>query len=122
MWMGKIALIMYAFSIALLFCAGWINAEIFNNPTLNANGDITYNALNTLFGQFNFTPSFNAAFIFGDFITGIHLIAAVLTGAGVSQMLNIFPFVDTWIHMLVTGLYATFSFFFILYLGMNRSV
>ena len=123
MWMGKMGLIMYTFSLVGMVTAGWLNAEIFHNSTLNGNNDIAYSTLNTLFGTFNLNPSVNSNLIFGDFITVLHLIAGVLTGAGVSQFLNVFPFVDTWIHLLVQGLFFGYpAFLLIMYIVGNRSL
>ena len=122
MWMGKIGLILYTFSLMGLVMAGWLNAEIFNNATLNANNDITQSTLNTDLLQFNLDPSVNTNLIFGDFITVFHLISGILTGAGISQFLGMLPFVDTYAHMFILGIYGLTGFLLILYIVGNRSL
>lgn len=121
MWLGKIALIMYVFSIAILFSAFYLN-QIFNNPVLGANGNITFNALNTLMGTFRLNQQINTNLIFGDFIAAVTVLFGIVTGSTLSTAFTLIPYVDQSILLLQGILFDLASVFLWIYIVSNRSV
>src|SRR5574342_720098 len=110
MWIGKTAIIMYVFSVAILFSAYYLN-QVFNNPALGANGNITFSALNTLMGSYSINEGVNAELVFGDFIAALTVLFGVVTGSTLTSAFTLIPFVDTSILLLQGILFDLASVF-----------
>lgn len=123
MWLGKIAIICYVFSVFILFFGYYLNANIFNDPVLNANTNITYNALNTLAASFALNQQINSSLIFGDFVNGMIVLFGVLTGGPITELMTLgIPFMDGSIQLLFRVIFALSSVFLWIYIVANRSV
>jgi len=104
-----------------MFFTYYVNT-IFNDPTINSNNNITYNALKTLAGTFAINQQVNTSLIFGDFIAGLTVLFGILTGATIANAFSIFPFVDASITLLIQITFSLSSVFLWIYIVANRSV
>lgn len=122
MWLGKIAIIMYVFSLFTLFFGYYLN-QIFQDPILTANTNITYNALTTLASSFALNQQINSALIFGDFIAGVTVLFGILTGGPVTELMTLgIPFLDGSIQLLFRLIFALSDVLLWIYIVANRSV
>jgi hypothetical protein len=119
--MGKIALIMYAFSVAMLFGAYYMN-QIFNDPILGGNDNITFDAMNTLAQSFSISEGVNASLLFGDFIAGLKVLFGIVTGSTINSSFQLIPFVDVSILLLQGIMFDLASVFLWIYIVSNRSL
>jgi len=89
MWLGKVSIIMYAFSIAMLFGAYYMN-QVFNDPVLASKDNITFDALDDLTrNRFALNQDINASLIFGDFISALKVIFGIITGSTLDDSLHL---------------------------------
>ena len=121
MWAGKVAIIMYLFSIGCLF-GGYYANQVFNNTTLNNNQALTYNSLQTLAGSFNLNQQINTNLIFGDFIAGLTVLFSIVTGTTIASAFSVFPFVGAAEMLLIQITFALSSALLWIYIVSNRSV
>lgn len=125
MWLGKIALIMFMFSVAMLFTGYYLNT-IFNNPTLNANTNVSYNALNTLAGTFRLNQGVNTSLIFGDFTAALTVLfdptTGILFGGTITNAFSLIPYVDVSIQLFIRIIWAATNIFLWIYIVANRSI
>lgn len=124
MWAGKIAIILYMFSISVLFFGYYLNTY-FNNPNITNTqyfGGNPYNALNTLANSYHINQQINTSLIFGDFIAALTVLFGILTGSTISGMTTMLPFVDTSIQLLVQIVFSLSSVLLWIYIVANRSV
>ena len=121
MWAGKIAIIMYLFSISTMFFTYFAN-QIFANATISGQGHYTYDALNTLANTFAVNQSVNTSLIFGDFIAALKVLFAIVTGQTISDAFAGFPFIDTSVQLLMRLAFSISSVFLWIYIVANRSL
>lgn len=122
MWLGKVAIICYVFSLFVLFFGYYLNT-IFQDPVLTANTNITYNALNTLAASFALNQQINTSLIFGDFIAGLTVLFGILTGGPITELMTLgIPFMDGSIQLLFRIVFALSSVLLWIYIVANRSV
>lgn len=121
MYFGKIAIIMYIFSIAILFSSYYMN-QIFNDPILGGNDNITFTALNTLMGSFSINSQINANLIFGDFISALVVLFGIVTGSTLNHAFQLIPFANTSILLLQGLLFDLASVFLWIFIVANRSI
>lgn len=112
---------MYIFSIGCLFSGYYVN-QIFQNPALSGNSNITYNALHTLANSFAVNQQVNTSLIFGDFVAGLTVLFGILSGTTIANAFSIFPFVDAGITLLIQIVFSASSLFLWIYIVANRSV
>ena len=118
MWFGKIAIILYVFSVATLFAGYWVN-QIFQNPSLNS---LTYSAIEALSTKNEIDPGINIDLVFGDFIAGLTVVFGILTGDTIASAFSIFPFVDTAVMLLIRIIFTLASAMLWVYIVANRSL
>src|SRR6478736_5984662 len=86
MWYGKISIIMYIFSLGLLFSSYYIN-QVFNDPVVSQS--VTFTSLQSIMGTFQPNTQINSALIFGDFINTWTLLGGLITGSVFTSSLTI---------------------------------
>jgi len=88
MWLGKISIIMYIFSMSLLFSGYYID-QVF---ALDLFSDSTSAGLEDLIGRNDISSeSISAELIFGDFITGVRVIFGILIGQSITNAFHLLP-------------------------------
>lgn len=124
MWYGKISIILYVFSLAMLFGSYYIN-QIFNDPVVSQSA--TYTSLQTIMGTFG-TPSassINVSLIFGDFMSVFTLIASLMSGSVFSSSMTVLGnsgFADLSVGLFMGLLFDSATLFLVLYIISNRSL
>ena len=125
MWAGKIAIILYLFSVSVLFFGYYLNTY-FNNPNITNTqyfGGNPYSAMSTLASSYHINQQINTSLIFGDFIAALTVIFGILTGSTISGMLSLLPWgTDTGISLLVQIVFSFSSVLLWVYIVANRSV
>ena len=122
MWFGKIAIILWLFSIFSLFFGYYLNT-IFNDPTLTASPDANYLAMKTLADSFKLNQQVNTSLIFGDFIAGATVLFGLISGSTVTAMLTMgIPQFDVSMQLAFELLWASSNIFLWVYIIANRSV
>lgn len=102
MWLGKLAVILYIFSIGVTFMGYYLdstlNTGLFSGATFEALDDLaTRNEVNT-------TP--NIDLIFGDFLAGATVLFGILTAENLAQVFGMLPsFTEPW-YILVRILFT----------------
>lgn len=125
MWYGKVALIMVLFSFATLFMMFYVNTY-FNNAAISANWNLA--AVQNLATTFHTLTNLNAgqnpnpALIFGDFLVGATVLFSILSGGGVTTILQGIPFFDGNMLFLVQILYGSSCGVLWVYVIANRSL
>ena len=127
MWYGKIAIIMWLFSFAIFFSAGYVN-QIFNQAWLTSN--VTYSSINATGSTLAFNQQINTNFIFGDFLSVFTFLGNLFTGgyfntafgpAGIAANIG-FAGYDQWISMLMGLMFTSSTIFLLLYIISFRSI
>ena len=97
---------------------------VFHDPVLAANQNLTDTAISQLAGkpQSVATQQIDPLLIFGDFIAGLKLLFAVVTGQTIATAMSIFPFVDTSVMLLIELVFVSASLFLWIYIISNRSI
>lgn len=104
MWLGKIAIIMYMFSIALLF-SGYFLDQAYG---LSLFTGVTFDALDEIASKNVVNQEISIDLIFGDFIAGVKVVFGIITGDTIAQAFSLIPnFDETW--MLLVRLAFTLS-------------
>lgn len=95
MWLGKVSVIMYIFSICLTF-SGYYVEQVFALGLFTQTTD----DLNSLINKNDITDtSVSAELIFGDFITGVRVLFGIMTGATITDALRTLPGIsDAWLY------------------------
>lgn len=135
MWIGKIAIIMYVFSVGSLFFTYEINQLFPLNAITNAPHTCTwgpnltvpfsctsYEGLSALAGSFSINQQVNTSLIFGDFIAGLTVLFGIITGETISNAFSIIPFVDASATLLIRICFTLSSAALWIYIVANRSV
>lgn len=126
MWYGKLSIIIYVFSLALLF-GGYYANQVFNDPSLST-PNTTYSYLSSLMNsKYRFSQSPNAALILGDFITTFQLIGSLMSGDLLSQSQTMlqgsgFGGYGEAVMLLQGLLFDSATFFLLLYIISFRSI
>lgn len=118
MWLGKIAIIMYLFSIAVLF-AGYYANQIFQNPSIDS---ASFAALDEIANRNNLDQQINASLIFGDFIAALQVLFGIVTGETIATAFSLFPFVDEAVMLMIRLMFTLSSAFLWIYIVANRSI
>lgn len=88
MWLGKVSIIMYLFSVALIFSGYYIDT-IFDEDLFS---DFTSNELEALILNNNIDDeTVSAELIFGDFISGVRVLFGIVSGDVLSNAFNGMP-------------------------------
>lgn len=97
MWLGKISLIMYIFSVGLTF-GGYYVDQVFATELFSS---VTETSLNEMIEKHNISDeSVTAELIFGDFITGLRVLFDIVTGQSIAQAFNLLPnFNSEWTYI-----------------------
>ena len=122
MWYGKISIILFVFSLGILFSSYYLN-QIFNDPVLSSSA--TYTSLNTIMGTFSFNQQINTNLIFGDFLSAFTLLGSLMSGSVFTTSLTIIQssgFADLSVGLLMGLLFDSASLFLLLYIVSNRSI
>jgi len=118
MWLGKIAIIMYLFSISLLF-TGYYLDNVFGQDQFTG---ATYDALDEIANKNNVNESISAELIFGDFIAGVKVLFGIVTGDTLTQAFHLLPnFSSEW-DLLIRLLFTLSSAFLWIYVVTGRSL
>ena len=121
MWLAKVALIMYIFSVGSLFFTYYINT-VFPISAVTHNPNTSFSALQTLAGSFSINQQINSSLIFGDFLAGLTVFFNIVTGTTIANAFSIFPFVDASVTLLVQIVFTLSSAMMWIYIVANRSV
>lgn len=127
MWYGKLAIILFMFSVSLLFSSYFIN-QVFNDPFIT--NSVTNQSLKTLAGTFQFNQQIDAQFIFGDFNAVKNVIFALMTGGGAFTQAfgdhgithGLEYSASDFVSILMGLLFNSSVVFLILYIVSNRSL
>lgn len=127
MWFGKVGLIMWIFSFAILFSTGYLN-QIFADPWITNN--VTYNSINSTLPSLKFNLDVNSGLIFGDFINTFKFLGNLITGGYFTQVFGNggligqtgFGGIDQWFSLLLALMFDAGTLFFLLYIISNRSI
>lgn len=131
MWYGKVSVILYTFSLFLIFGTFYVNQQVFHDPTIT-NG-YTYDQLRALT---NSTYSFSniqvdPALLFGDFYHVVLFVKTLFVNPDIfgtafgtqNGILSQGAFgYDQYFALLTTLMWDSATLFFILYLISNRSI
>lgn len=112
------------FSVSTLFFGYYLNTYFNDAQIVGAAyyGGNPFHAMQTLANTFAVNQQVNTNLIFGDFISGLTVLFGILTGATISGMLSVLPFVDVSIQLLVQIIFSLSSLFLWVYIVSNRSV
>ena len=122
MWYGKVGVILWVFSVMLIFFSYYFNT-IFNNSAISQSA--TFSSLTALQGTFAFNQSLDASLVFGDFIHVFTFLGSLFTGGAFSTALTLVSntgFVDTSIQLFMGILYSSGTLFLLLYIASFRSI
>lgn len=126
MWYGKLAIILFIFSIAILFSSYFMN-QIFNDPLITAS--VTNQSLQTLAGTFQFNQDINTQLIFGDFLAVKNVVWSLMSGSAFTSafgdtgvMHGLSYTASNYIAILMALLFNSSCVFLILYIVSNRSL
>lgn len=132
MRLGNVAIMMYLFSIGMVFFGYYVN-ELFPTATLSAASTnmtgsktqtFTSQTLQDLTNNYQATlqQQPNPLLIFGDFISGIKILFSVLTGVAIGDALitSGIPFVDFHVQVLIALVFSVSSFFLWLHILTGR--
>lgn len=137
MWFGKLSIILYIFSFAMVFGMYYMNLSIFHDPIITSS--VSYQSINNLVGTFAFNQNINSGLIFGDFLSVYNLLGGLMTGSATiaSPFAVIFGggggqtgqgliynsgFADASVGLFMAGLFDAATLFLLLYIVSNRSV
>lgn len=130
MWFGKVAIILYLFSFAIVFSAYYLNNTTFHDASISQTQ--TYVALQALENStYAFTNhQVDSALIFGDFVHVFQFIAALFTNGmfasafGNSGVMNQSGWggYDLSVGLFITIMFDAATTFLILYIISNRSL
>lgn len=102
--MGKIAIIMYVFSLGLLF-SGFLIDEMYGQ---NLFVGVTYDSLDEIASKNVVDEEISVDLIFGDFVAGVRVVFGIVTGDTIAQAFALIPsFSEAW--MLLVRLIFTIS-------------
>ena len=94
MWLGKIAIIMYLFSVGLLFSGYFIDQAY----GLDLFTGVTYDALDAIANKQVINQEISVDLIFGDFIAGVRVVFGIVTGDTIAQAFSLIPsFDEVWL-------------------------
>jgi len=128
MWYGKISIILYVFSLAILFSTYFFN-QIFNDPALSAS--VSEKGLEGLMKTtYSFNQTVNTSFLFGDFYNTYLVLEGLFTGGIFQQVFSEGGVLDQsgltvaniYLQILMGLLFDSATVFFILYIISNRSI
>lgn len=132
MRLGNVAIMMYLFSIGMVFFGYYVN-ELFPTTTLSASSTnmtgtktqtFTSETLQGLTTNFQATlqQQPNPLLIFGDFISGIKILFSVVSGIAIGDALvtSGIPFVDFHVQVLIALIFSVSSFFLWLHILTGR--
>lgn len=118
MWFGKIAIIMYIFSTALLF-SGYYLDLVFNEDNFSSS---TYASLDTLANKNNVDETISAELIFGDFIAGVNVLFGIVTGDTLTDAFHLLPGVDASMDLFVRLVFTLSSALLWVFVVTGRSL
>jgi hypothetical protein len=108
MWLGKVSIIMYLFSIGLIFSGYYID-QVFGEDLFT---DSTSMALEELISNNDMDDeSINVELIFGDFITGVRVLFGIMTGDVLTNAFQSFPNFNYEYSILARILFTTSTAF-----------
>lgn len=122
MWYGKISIILFVFSIGILFSSYYLN-QIFQDPVISSSA--TYTSLQTIMGSFAFNQQVNTGLIFGDFISAFTLIGSLMSGSIFTDSLTLVQnsgFADASVGLLMGIMFDSATLFLLIYIISNRSI
>lgn len=116
--MGKVAIIMYLFSIGILFFGYYIDYAF----GLNLWTGVTFDTLDALATKNAVDTTISVDLIFGDFIAGVQVLFGIVTGDTVSQAFGMIPgFQEVWM-ILVRIVFTLSSALLWIFIVTGRSV
>src|SRR3972149_4251323 len=118
MWLGKIAIIMYLFSISLLFSGYFID----NAYGLNLFSGITFDSLDVIANKQVVDQEISVDLIFGDFIAGVRVMFGIITGDTIAQAFTLIPSFDEMWLLLVRIIFTLSSAMLWIFVVTGRSV
>lgn len=125
MWYGKVAIILTLFSFFTLFFMYYVNTY-YGSAAIATNWNLTgVQHLVNLFSdltQLNAGQDPNPALIFGDFLVGSTVLFSVLSGGGVTTIMQGIPFFNNDMLMLVQIIYGSSCGLLWVYVIANRSL
>jgi len=119
MWFGKVAIIIYIFSLALMF-SGYFMESTLGDGSFDENS--LYADLDAVATAFNPNETVSAELIFGDFIAGVRVLFGVMTFQPISDAFAILPNMDMNILLLIRVLFGASSIFLWIFIITGRSV
>lgn len=122
MWYGKISIILFVFSLGILFSSYYLN-QVFNDPVISSSA--TYTSLQSIMGTFTFNQQINTSLIFGDFLSVFQLLGSLMSGSVFTSSLTIIQnsgFADLSVGLLMGLLFDSATLFLLLYIVSNRSI
>lgn len=118
MWFGKVAIIMYLFSISLLF-TGYYLDEVFQQDQFTG---ASFAALDEIAGKNTVNESISSELIFGDFIAGAKVLFGVVTAEPITQAFHLLPGFNAEWDLLVRLIFSLSSIFLWIYIITGRSI
>lgn len=108
MWLGKVSIIMYLFSISLIFSGYYID-QVYS---VNLFNDYTSTQLETLISDNNIDDeTVSAELIFGDFVIGAQVLFGIMTGDVLTNAFNQIPTFSYEYSILVRLVFTTSTAF-----------
>ena len=118
MWLGKIAIIMYLFSVGLLFSGYFIDQAY----GLDLFTGVTYDALDAIANKQVINQEISVDLIFGDFIAGVRVVFGIVTGDTIAQAFSLIPsFDEVWL-LLVRIVFTLSSAMLWVFIVTGRSI
>ena len=118
MWIGKIALILYVLSVAMLFAGAYMDYT-FEEDLFTGS---TYDSVDTLASTFEVDTDFSAEFIFGDFIAGVKVITGIVTREVLTDAMALIPGFNIYWLLLIRVLFTLATTFLVIYIFTGRSL
>ena len=119
MWFGKVAVIMYIFSLSLMF-AGYFMETTLGDGSFNE--DSLYAQLVIISNSFNPDANISVEAIFGDFIAGVKVLFGIMTGQTIADAFMLFPAMSMEWLLLIRVLFTASSIFLWIFIVTGRSV
>lgn len=118
MWFGKIAIIMYLFSVSLLFSGYFIDQAY----GLNLFTGITFDSLDDLASKNAVDEEISIDLVFGDFVAGVRVVFGIVTGDTIAQAFALIPSFNETFMLLVRIIFSLSSAMLWVFIVTGRSL
>lgn len=118
MWLGKISIILYLFSVGVLFGGYYIDTALGENLFQGS----SYDSLIAIANRNDINESISAELIYGDFIAGVRVLFSIMTGETITDAMSSLPHFDASWLLILRVLFTLGSSFLWIYLITGRSI